>query len=137
MARLLACVLITASVSLLAVADETYAPLPEKIIAAKTVFLQDDTGQQNLIDQLYRELQEWGRWKVVTNRAEADLVLSLDRKPLDSRDRFRNNFYLHVVDARSGEDLLTLKRNKVMGRTGNVVKELVLDIKKRLRSNGS
>lgn len=137
MTRSLACILITISTSLLAVASEEYAPLPDKIVAAKTVFLQDDTGQQNLIDQLYRELQQWGHWKVVMNRTEADLVLSLDRKPLDSRDRFRNNFYLHVLDARSGEDLLTLKRNKVMGRTGNVVKELVLDIKKRLPAVGA
>ena len=109
----------------LSAAEDKHAPLPDRIVAAKTVFLQNDSGEQNLTDQLYQQLEEWGRWRVVTNRTEADIVVSIDRKPLDSKDRFRNNFYLHVLDGRTGEVLLTLKRNKVLGRIGDVMKELV------------
>lgn len=127
------CVALVAALALCG-ADESHAPLPDRIVAAKTVFLQNDSGEQNLTDQLYRHLEEWGRWRVVTNRTEADIIVSIDRKPLDSKDRFRNNFYLHVLDGRTGEALLTLKRNKVLGRTGDVVKELVSDLKNRLRS---
>jgi len=115
-----------------ALTEEKYAPLPDKVVQAKTAFLQNDSGEQNLTDQVYREIERWGRWKVVTDRTEADIVISVDRKPLDSKDRFRNNFYLHVLDGKTGEDLLTLKRNKVLGRTGDVTKELVSDLKKRL-----
>jgi len=116
----------------LASAGEKYAPLPDEIVKAEAVFLQNDSGQQNLTDEMYRALKAWGRWRVVTNRADAELVFSIDRKPLDSSDRFRNNFYLHVLNARTGESLLTLKRNKVLGRTGDVVKQLVTDLKDRL-----
>jgi len=112
--------------------DEKYAPLPDKVVEAKTVFLQNDSGEQSLTDQVYREIEQWGRWKVVTNRTEADIVIRLERKPLDSKDRFRNNFYLSVLDGRTSEVLLTLKRNKALGRTGDVAKELVLDLKKRM-----
>jgi hypothetical protein len=133
MKRSLACgVLISAG--LLFGTHGKYAPLPDQIVTAKSVFLQNDSGQENLIDEMYRELEVWGRWKVVTNRKDADIVMSIDRKALDSRDRFRNNFYLHILNARNGEELLTLKRNKVMGRTGNVVKQLVSDLKDRLPS---
>ena len=125
------CAVLIAALALYA-ADERHAPLSDRIVTAKTVFLQNDSGQQNLTDEAYRELEHWGRWKVVTNRAEADIIIGLDRKPLDSKDRFRNNFYLSVLDGRTGEILLTLKRNKVLGRTGNVAKELVLDLKNRL-----
>jgi hypothetical protein len=113
-------------------AEDKHAPLPDRVVTAKTVFLQNDSGEQNLTDQVYREIERWGRWKVVTDRADADIVISVDRKPLDSKDRFRNNFYLHVLDGKTGEDLLTLKRNKVLGRTGDVAKELVSDLKNRL-----
>jgi hypothetical protein len=84
-------------------AEDKHAPLPDRVVTAKTVFLQNDSGEQNLTDQVYREIERWGRWKVVTDRAEADIVISVDRKPLDSKDRFRNNFYLHVLDAETGK----------------------------------
>lgn len=135
MTRWLTVVLVlSGSVSLTA---EKHAPLPDKIINAKAVFLQNDSGQQNLTDELYQEIETWGRWKVVNNRADADIVLGIDRKPLDNRDRFRNNFYLHLLDAQSGDELLTLKRNKVLGRTGNVVKQLVSDLKDRVQSSST
>ena len=132
MKRCLLPALVFSGALLIAGADEKYAPLPDKIVQAKTVFLQNDSGEQGLIDQVYREIEQWGRWKVVTDRAEADIVIGLDRKPLDSKDRFRNNFYLSVLDGKTGELLLTLKRNKVLGRTGDVAKELVTDLKKRM-----
>ncbi|SRR5579871_602400 len=130
------CAILIAAIGLYA-ADDKYAPLPDRIVTAKTVFLQNDSGEQNLTDQLYRHLEEWGRWKVVMNRNDADIVVSIDRKPLDSKDRFRNNFYLHVLDGRTGEPLLTLKRNKVLGRTGDVAKQLVSDLKNRMRAQDS
>jgi hypothetical protein len=97
--------------------DGKYAPLPDKIVTAKTVFLQNDTGEQKFADNVFKQLEQWGRWRVVTNRAGADIVLSLDHK-----DRFHNNFYLRVLDRESGETLWTAKRDIAIGGWGGVAK---------------
>ena len=68
-----------------------------------------------------------GRWRIVTNRSDADLVLSLDH-----RDRFHNNFYLRILDRESGETLWTAKKDVAIGGWGGVSKALVSDLRKRL-----
>ena len=60
--------------------DQKYAPLPEKIVTAKTVFLQNDSGVQKFADNVYRQLEQWGRWRVVKNRSDADVVVALDHQ---------------------------------------------------------
>jgi hypothetical protein len=113
-------------------ADEKYAPLPDKIVQAKTAFLQNDSGEEKFGDNVFQELQQWGRWRIVTNRSEADIVVVLDRKPIDTKDRWRNNWYLRILDPASSEVLWTVKRTMHMMRMGNVVALLVSDLKKRL-----
>jgi len=62
----------------LAVAQEKiYAPLPDKVISAKTVFFVNDSGTARFGDDLYRQIKAWNRWQVVTDRTKADLVLVL------------------------------------------------------------
>jgi hypothetical protein len=39
--------------------QKDYAPLPEKIVAAKTVFLVNDSGSTKLGDAVYRQLRDW------------------------------------------------------------------------------
>jgi len=114
-----------------AAADDTYAPLPDKVVRATTVFLRNDSGQQKFVDNVYKELQKWRRWRVVTNSADADLVLSLDHK-----DGFHNNFYLRIVDRESGETLWTAKKDVAIGSWGGVSKALISELKKRLPSKG-
>jgi hypothetical protein len=69
--------------------EEKYAPLPDKVVQAKTVFLQNDSGEERFGDNVFQELQQWGRWRILTNRSEADIVIALDRKPIDTKDRWR------------------------------------------------
>jgi hypothetical protein len=107
--------------------DGKYAPLPDKLVAARTAFIQNDTGEQKFSDNIFKQLEQWGRWRVVTNRADADLVLSLDHK-----DRFKNNFYLRVLDRESGETLWTAKKDVAIGGWGGVAKALLSDLRKRL-----
>ncbi len=54
-----------------------YAPLPEKVTAAKAVFFVNDSGTARFGDDLYRQIKAWNRWDVVTDRGKADLVLVL------------------------------------------------------------
>jgi hypothetical protein len=42
------------------------APLPDKLLAAKTIYLENWSGDADLVDDIYEELQGWNRFKVVT-----------------------------------------------------------------------
>ena len=53
------------------------APIPTKIIEAKTVFLLSETGDERHLDAAYKALRRWGRWEIVGDREKADLVLLL------------------------------------------------------------
>lgn len=54
-----------------------HAPLPAKVLAAKTVYLDNRTGYEKFADRAYDELQKWGRFRVVDSVRDADLVLLL------------------------------------------------------------
>ena len=62
------------------------APLPPQIYTGKKVFISNAGGDSNyvytggpdrLYNQFYAALQSWGRYQLVTNPAESDLVLAV------------------------------------------------------------
>jgi hypothetical protein len=137
--------------------EKTYAPLPDKVIAAKTVFLVNDSGTAKFGDALYRQVKEWNRWQVVTDRGKADLVLVLSQQeavagvmssasstavgqtasgtgvavPITTQ-----RWYLHVVDAKTGERLWTADATmggKLWRSWSSIAKSLLSDIQKRLQ----
>lgn len=57
--------------------EKLYAPLPEKVIAAKTVVFINYSGTAKFGDDLYRQIKAWNRWQVVTDKTKADLILVL------------------------------------------------------------
>src|ERR1700691_502027 len=93
-----------------ALAGDTHAPLPDKIVSARTVFIQNDSGEQKFADNVFIQLQQWNRWRVVTNRSDADVVMLLDH-----HDKFHNYFYLSVLDRETNAVLWTVKRDKAIG----------------------
>lgn len=61
--------------SLIAVAEKKiYAPLPDKVVAAKTIFFINESETARFGDDLYRQIKSWNRWEVVGDRGKADLV---------------------------------------------------------------
>jgi hypothetical protein len=58
-----------------ATADDKYAPLPDQIVSAKTVFLMNETGKAKFGDAIYKQVKTWNRWQVITDKNQADLVL--------------------------------------------------------------
>lgn len=52
-----------------------YGPLPKSVEAAHTVYLFNAGADSAVFDNLYKHLKKWGRWKVVAEQQEADLVL--------------------------------------------------------------
>ena len=56
-------------------AADKYPPLPASVIAAKTVFIDNQTGYTQITDKAYEALTKWGRYKIVKDAKDADLVL--------------------------------------------------------------
>jgi hypothetical protein len=137
--------------------EKPYAPLPDKITAAKTVFIVNDSGAAKLGDELYRQLKTWNRWQVVTDKEKADLILVINQQesvagyvssasatatgssvsgtgvsvPVKSQ-----KWFLHVVDGKTGDKLWTADASmggKLWRSWGAIAKSLISDIKKRMQ----
>jgi hypothetical protein len=139
--------------------DKLYAPLPDKVVAAKTVFFVNDSGTARFGDDLYRQLKSWNRWEVVSDREKADLILVLsasDTAPLTVTVKAGTNtgqstsetkmtssgrmdtqhWHLYVIDARTGDNLWRSDASmggKLWRSWGSIAKSLVSDIQKRLK----
>jgi outer membrane protein assembly factor BamB len=139
--------------------EKIYAPLPDKVIAAKTVFFMNQSGTARFGDDLYRQLKVWNRWEIVTDKEKADLILVLspsDTVPVvittasvtASRQTASGtqvttagnidtqHWHLYVIDAKTGENLW--RADASMGGTlwrswGSIAKSLLSDIQKRTR----
>lgn len=57
-------------------AKKVHAPLPDALINAKSVYI-DNQSRPKILDRAYAELKKWGRYTVVQNSADADIVLVL------------------------------------------------------------
>ena len=139
--------------------ESKYAPLPDKIVAAKTVFLKNDSGEVKLGDAVYREIVGWKRWKVVTAPEDADLILIVTNKSYPTGGTISigslsasgntitgmavavpitasEGWTLHVIDLSSKAELWTVKATMgaKLWRTWNAIaKDLVADIRKRMK----
>ena len=133
-------VLMLASVPCLA--NPKHAPLPEKLLKAKAVYIENH-GSAKLRDQAYEEITKWGRFSVVEKRESADIVLLLSSEPgragggtTSTYDPSANNgsggwthgsvhtssapvFHVEILDAKSGESLFSDTR-----RPSSSLKEL-------------
>lgn len=58
------------------VGKDKSAPLPEKVITAKKVFIQCNDAETK--DKAYTQLVKWGRYEVVDSAAKADLVMDFE-----------------------------------------------------------
>ena len=56
-------------------AKDNHAPLPASVMAAKTVYIDNQTSEAAITDRAYDALTKWGRFKIVKNAKDADLVL--------------------------------------------------------------
>lgn len=65
---------------LAAAKEKKHAPLSANILAAKTVYIENRTGSTKVADKAYEELESWGRFRVVTDRKDADLILLFSKE---------------------------------------------------------
>jgi hypothetical protein len=113
---------------------DQYAPLPDKIANAKTVFLINETGKAKFGDALYKQVRTWNRWQIATNKEQADLVLVLTDK--GGMSSLNPSFYLNVNDPTTGQQLWTTRttmQGKLWRSWGSVAQSLLGDIQKRMK----
>jgi hypothetical protein len=60
-----------------AYAGQEKMPLPERVLTAKTIYIDNRSGQADIGDKAYDELRKWGRLQVVGSAEKADVVLLL------------------------------------------------------------
>jgi hypothetical protein len=63
------------TIQCVAFAGKVYAPLPNEVYSAKTIAIVNHTGRQAVADRAFEELQKWGRFTVVPDVAQADVVM--------------------------------------------------------------
>jgi hypothetical protein len=118
----------------LCASDDQYAPLPDKIVNAHTVFLMNETGKAKFGDAIYKQIKTWNRWRVVADRNQADLILIVTDK--GGMKSINPSFYLNITDPKNGEQLWT-SRTTMQGKLGrswgSVAETLISDIRKRLK----
>jgi hypothetical protein len=137
--------------------QDKYAPLPEKVVKAKTVFYINDTTSSRFGDDLYQELKKWNRWQVVGDRKQADLILVLSQRdhiegtiatattttngntayatgasaPIKS-----SSWHIYLIDPTNGETVW-VSSHTLGGRLwqswGSVARSLLSDIQKRIK----
>jgi hypothetical protein len=54
-----------------------HAPLPKQLLEAKTAYIQNLSGSSATLDRCYSELSKWGRFQLVADPKEADIIFQL------------------------------------------------------------
>jgi len=63
-----------------AFARSKHAPLPDEVRNAKTIYLINRTGTQDVLDSAYQQFEKWGKYKVVSDKNAADLIIVFDHR---------------------------------------------------------
>lgn len=143
-------------------ATDKHLPLPPQMTAAKTVFIDNQSGTAKIGDRAYEQLQKWGRFQVVQDRKEADLVLlfsareynrgyvtsgstttgrvdesgnvSLNSSPTYSGPVTVGYTYLTVIDPKTGDNLWSDSKKWGNLYTGfhSATKGLIDELEKRI-----
>ncbi|MGA7092357.1 MAG: hypothetical protein WA871_07940 [Candidatus Acidiferrales bacterium] len=79
-------------------AQEQDAKLPQ-ILAAKTVFFDDQTGDAAVGGAALAELKSWGRFQIVADQGHADLVILLSIDPYHAGSAILANGKIGMIDA--------------------------------------
>lgn len=105
---------------------KAHAPLPDSVIKAKTVYL-DNQGSTSNFDKAYAEFQKWSKFTIVTTKDSADLtvVLTTGNELVDGTTQ--DNTTMKVFPKGAEQPAFQV--------TNSWAKKCVLAFKKRLEDN--
>ena len=133
---MLALCLLAVSIALtpvLSIAKAKHAPLPEELLAAKTVYLLNKTGNQSALDTAYEQFQKWGRYSVVSKKESADIIVVFthDAGLNDGTTIGFTHMNVYLKDNEEAAFEATERyRSKLFGNSS--VKQCVTDFKNRI-----
>jgi len=61
--------------------DSKHTKVAPKLLAAKSVYFEDRTGAVHVAEKALAQLNKWGRFQIVTDRKQADLIVLLSAQP--------------------------------------------------------
>ena len=139
----LAAFLLTLSTASLFGKEKNYVPLPAQVITAKTVYIDNQSEEAGVGEKARDELRRWGRFQIVSDRAEADLVLVFSTSaytsyatssPPYSTEVEANYTYLTIIDGKSGQHLWNAaqKWGNLYSGYHSATRGLLNDLKKRV-----
>jgi hypothetical protein len=103
--------------------QQALAPIPARVMQAKTVFVENQSGYDRARDEFADELGKWNRLHIVYNKAGADLVVILTA--LNSQRTTQIAF----VDPTTGDKIWT---NSMAWSGRGAVRDLMGDLKQRI-----
>jgi len=133
---------LTASLTLLACSltgspDDKHLPLAPQVMTARTAYIDNRSGRSAVADETYHEIRKWGRFQVVQDRTQADIILLLTTTLDSDGDAWR---HLTVIDPSTG-DILWSDSKAAIYHLGRATQFLVGELKKRIedqsRQSGS
>lgn len=124
--KLLACLLLLSSAAF----AKTHAPLPDDLIQAKTIYIVNQTGKQEVLDTAYDQFTKWGRFAIAKNKENADIVAVFTREELAVGNTMMPFIAMNVM-LKGSEDSAFQTINKWTILT-NGPKNDVQDLRKRL-----
>lgn len=80
-----------------------HAPLPRKIVVARTVYLDNQTYSPSVKDKAYVEIVKRTAWRVAEDRAEADIIIVFSRIEGASPGRLRRQAALLAIANGAGD----------------------------------
>lgn len=128
-----------------------HAPLPQKLLAAKTIYIDNRSSYSTIADKVYSELTKWNRFQVVDSPDKADIVFLLSSTVQTSgytarttTSQYGNTSYgntsiaadedgfthLQIISRDNGQILWAETRRWVMFRSAT--KGIVKDLRKRM-----
>jgi hypothetical protein len=99
------------------------APIPAKVMQAKTVFVENQSGYDRARDEFADELGKWNRLHIVYNKAGADLVVILTAL------NAKRTTQIAFVDPTTSDKIWT---NSMAWSDRGAVRDLLGDLKQRI-----
>ena len=78
---LFAALIVAALVLPTASQDHKHSNLAPKLLTAKSVYFEDRTGAAHVGEKALEQLKKWGRFQIVTEEKQADLIILLSAQP--------------------------------------------------------
>lgn len=103
--------------------QQMLAPIPAKVMQAKTVFVENQSGYDRARDEFADEMGKWDRLHIVYDKTRADLLAILT-----VQNEYRTT-QIAFVDPATGDRIWT---NSTAWSDRGAVRDLLVDLKQRI-----